>query len=519
MRPMGRRTAILLTLCVVLRGASATAIHAGHPGDLPLLQPSPLLPRPGTFAPNGVQSSGSSPGLARRGTNRRLSALSADSGPTAGGTDVGLEAIGSVNGSGVQKMEGALSSDEPPSLWSAAFRGREDAVEEFVEGGADVNQRNRNGTTPLYVAAQNGHAAVVERLLAAGAEVNAKSKAGSTPLLVAAHNNHVNIVKLLLENGAFPNSRTVQTGQTALWQASYLGFLEVVQTLLDGGAGVDLPSTSKGATPLYAAVNRGHIEVLSILIDAGASVTTPLTNGVTPLHMASALLRPDMVELLLMNGADPSALDADGDTAADVVGVASPGRNDSLRAGILKLLEPSDSVTTSGSEPSPQGTVAMAGNGSGSKRLSAVMVLVPVLAGLIFIVALTSALRLRSWSHSRVDRAELDPHVRLNDLLSKGLSGKRAPLEFGPEYNSSSMDSCHAAVDGHWDESQDSRDAALMPRRAGGPRGRTGGSRRSKGQSSMLSSPTYSSDDSKALWDTFMTSTRGVTVNSPAYKL
>ena len=80
-------------------------------------------------------------------------------------------------------------------LWSGAARAnvlldvefwREATVEDVrgaVAGGADVNARSDDGTTPLHYAAQWGEApGVVEALLAGGANVHARDKEnGGTP--------------------------------------------------------------------------------------------------------------------------------------------------------------------------------------------------------------------------------------------------------------------------------------------------------------------------------------------------
>jgi ankyrin repeat protein len=53
---------------------------------------------------------------------------------------------------------------------------------------------------------RNGHVAVVRALLERGANIEAKEGDGSTPLYVAAQNGHVDVVKLLLKRRANPET-------------------------------------------------------------------------------------------------------------------------------------------------------------------------------------------------------------------------------------------------------------------------------------------------------------------------
>ena len=56
-------------------------------------------------------------------------------------------------------------------LFAAAMVGHTETVATLVAAGADVEQADAMGRTPLYAAAQEGHVVAVEALLAAGAQV------------------------------------------------------------------------------------------------------------------------------------------------------------------------------------------------------------------------------------------------------------------------------------------------------------------------------------------------------------
>src|SRR6187455_447514 len=76
-----------------------------------------------------------------------------------------------------------------PSLADAVLYGRSSVVQSLVAGGANVNERDATGMTPLMVAAAAGHTAIARTLIAAGAEVGAAAPDGTTALMSAASAN------------------------------------------------------------------------------------------------------------------------------------------------------------------------------------------------------------------------------------------------------------------------------------------------------------------------------------------
>ncbi len=63
-------------------------------------------------------------------------------------------------------------------------------VKFLISKGADVNDRNDNGATPLMLAAMRGNKESVELLAAKGADVNVKANKGETALHLAAISGH-----------------------------------------------------------------------------------------------------------------------------------------------------------------------------------------------------------------------------------------------------------------------------------------------------------------------------------------
>ena len=81
-----------------------------------------------------------------------------------------------------------------------------DVVRRLLEHGADPNIRT-NHTTPLHQASSHGSLEVARLLLSYGANVDEKDENGKTPLQVVASSRHEEMTKLLIEHGAVSQSQ------------------------------------------------------------------------------------------------------------------------------------------------------------------------------------------------------------------------------------------------------------------------------------------------------------------------
>ena len=112
------------------------------------------------------------------------------------------------------------------------------AVQDLINGGANVNEPDENGFTPLMIAVGKQNPKIVKALINAGANVNVVCKNGETPLMHVATKLCANpqIVKILLKAGADVNAKDAQ-GKTSLMYASEGLFIEpqTVKILLNAG--------------------------------------------------------------------------------------------------------------------------------------------------------------------------------------------------------------------------------------------------------------------------------------------
>jgi ankyrin repeat protein len=170
-------------------------------------------------------------------------------------------------------LVGASSSASADALIDAVRAGNAAEAVRLIESGADANAADSLGTTPLMWAARYGDAALVARLIRAGANAAGENVFGVTPMS----------------------------------EAALIGSEPVIRELLAAGVDPDSPNP-EGETALMLVVRTGRIEAAEVLIDAGADVNAKERwAGQTALMWAGAQLQPQMVKLLLANGAEVDA--------------------------------------------------------------------------------------------------------------------------------------------------------------------------------------------------------------------
>jgi len=125
----------------------------------------------------------------------------------------------------------------------------------------------------LLRASAKGDLTAVKKFVADGANVNDADGLGRTPVIEAAWGGHAEVVKYLVEKGADSNAAD-NNGYTALMRAAEGGHLQVLSCLIHKGAQVNVRGKVRGATPLMLAAEQGHIKVLELLLSSGAKVNT-----------------------------------------------------------------------------------------------------------------------------------------------------------------------------------------------------------------------------------------------------
>ena len=157
---------------------------------------------------------------------------------------------------------------------------------------------------PLHEAVTNGDYKRVVQLVSSGADVNEKDDAGSTPLFWSAGIGHIDITSYLISKGADVNAEFIYGG-TPLNAAVVGGGEEhrqIIAILLKNGADINLV-TGRG-TPLHGAVSGENIDMINFLIKNGADINARGGDGLsTPLDRATISKSYKIITLLKSHGA------------------------------------------------------------------------------------------------------------------------------------------------------------------------------------------------------------------------
>ena len=115
-----------------------------------------------------------------------------------------LEEVKKIINTGFPEFE----KEKNKLLYRAAMRGKIPIVDFLIKKGADVNNGNSEGNTPLHHVFNHEHGddfPMAKFLIEKGADINKKNKNGDTPLHFAALFDNFEEVKFLLSNGANEN--------------------------------------------------------------------------------------------------------------------------------------------------------------------------------------------------------------------------------------------------------------------------------------------------------------------------
>lgn len=200
-------------------------------------------------------------------------------------------------------------------------------VQLLLEHGADVSRKCYLHQTPLHCATDRTDWStydICKLLLAHGANCNERDMDGATPLLLALRERNMKYVQLLLDYGADP-SVVDKHGKTALHYAAGNELeADVVEFVLSLGFDLERSDISNDYSALHHAISDGTAKGCELLLRRGALVDKKSRKkGYTPLILAIkeslGSCKAQKIQLLLEYGAEVSGVYYEGESVLGVV--------------------------------------------------------------------------------------------------------------------------------------------------------------------------------------------------------
>lgn len=235
-----------------------------------------------------------------------------------------------------------------PLFYNLAYKasGKDDSdrawmiLEMLIFCGANLNEVDKAGKTPLGMAVEGGDYAKAEFLLWAGAEGEPKNREAKSPWQIALGKGDARMIELLRPTVA-PRAGWERFAGKTVPEALNAADLNAIQVLLQSGWQIN-EQDANGRTALYRAVESARADLVNLLIMEGANPNLATKTGQTPLMLSMKNLTNEgqrINAMLLLKGADILAKNKGGATP---LAMAAEAGND---YGLLWLISAGADLT------------------------------------------------------------------------------------------------------------------------------------------------------------------------------
>jgi len=193
-------------------------------------------------------------------------------------------------------------------LIEAARSGDLEGVKKLLGRGVPASARDFRGWSALLYASVAGKTEIAVELLKNGANPNEANDLGGTPLMGAASNDRFEIVGLLLSLDVDTKARD-RDGMSALIFAAAGGNLRSTAILVEKGKADLEARDDRSLTPLMAAALGGYTEVVEYLLEHGADPSVTGRGGVTARSLAEERNYAPIVRMLDEHAKKAAAVD------------------------------------------------------------------------------------------------------------------------------------------------------------------------------------------------------------------
>ncbi|HPH02821.1 MAG TPA: SUMF1/EgtB/PvdO family nonheme iron enzyme [Spirochaetota bacterium] len=160
-----------------------------------------------------------------------------------------------------------LRAKTTPILADAAWTGSLQIVKALLEKGANVNDVNSDGVSPLHAAVK--HEAIVDELLKNGATVGGQGTRAGSHLQMAVSRGILRVVRKLLDHGADPNDRDIFLNHPVLASALTDDKEAIARLLIEKGADLSvrirMPGENRESYYIDIARRNGQYRIVRLL--------------------------------------------------------------------------------------------------------------------------------------------------------------------------------------------------------------------------------------------------------------
>jgi len=242
---------------------------------------------------------------ARSGASKASSMLSAGTGKSSNYLRESLNGIQKIIADHKKKR----TDHQARSLCAACAKGDVEALRLLMAvEDLDLDAGDYDNRRPIHLAACTGNLVAIQMLTAARADVNVRDRMGSTPLHDALVHKQGDAAKLLISVGAqrlFP-----QIADRMCYVASLPDGDEELKYLVQYENMFVSAVNHDGRTALHLAASNGNIENARLLLENGAAVNASDAYGATPLQDAFRFGHKATAKLLVEHGGHMGKFDA-----------------------------------------------------------------------------------------------------------------------------------------------------------------------------------------------------------------
>ncbi|EAL71986.1 hypothetical protein DDB_G0269272 [Dictyostelium discoideum AX4] len=165
-----------------------------------------------------------------------------------------------------------------------------------------VDQRDKDGYTPLHCAVNQGSFEIAKKFLSRGSDPNARTESGSTPLHLLSKfchsNKSIKLAKKLIDYGAYINHKDSKQ-ETPLHRATMLNDnYDYLKLLLHHGANPNIVN-KRGRTCQHISIEQGKVDLLELFLMYGADFNKSTSMLPSPIEMAYQSVFPSIKQFFL----------------------------------------------------------------------------------------------------------------------------------------------------------------------------------------------------------------------------